>query len=161
MPARLLCYVSANGNRTAHACQLGSRAGARFTEWGFGVVKIKYQESADPVWTETAHARIVAGELVTRITTSADGSRTLYVDGECPRCPDNCDFSLSLEADVGLSQREVGSLVEKLNDESARSARFYTVRCNCSGHHDAPDSKRGCGAFFNVYAPSSEIAHHD
>ncbi|GEP49263.1 hypothetical protein FVP74_07400 [Microbacterium saccharophilum] len=122
------------------------------------MVNITYDESAAPVWTERAHERILTGALVTRITESADGARTLFVDGECPRCRDECDFALSLETDVGLSTREVGNLVDQLNEESANRAQIYTVRCNCSGRHDAPVGKRGCGAFFNVFAPSSEIA---
>lgn len=127
--------------------------------WGLGMVSIKYHESADVRWTEIAHERILAGLLVTVIAESNHGARTLTVRGDCPRCPEDCDFALSLEADVGLSTDEAGNLVDELNADSAANANFYTVRCNCSGYHEAPAGKRGCGTYFNVYAPSEEITN--
>jgi hypothetical protein len=123
------------------------------------MVSIKYHESVDPTWTEIAHERILTGSLVTVIVESNHGSRTLTVRGDCPRCPDDCDFALSLEAEVGLSAEEAGNILDELNVESASNIHFYTVRCNCSGHHEAPAGKRGCGTFFNVYAPSDEVAN--
>jgi len=113
---------------------------------------IPYQVDAPNAykWTEIAYDYLLAQKLTAGIRT-LEGISTATVNGTCPYCTDDVNFTEVLDAVTGES---MATLSRRARPSVAADDGYVplTVTCRCAGQHPGrPDGVRqGCGINFRV-----------